>query len=218
MIVGQPVKPLRPYRSALRAEQAHATRSRILEAARSRFLIDGYAGASIASIAGAAGVAAETVYLVFGTKRRLLEEVVTVTIAGGFEQPALLEAAWVRDLRALPGLRERIAGFATHTAQTMERTAPLHAVTRVAAASDAELAKLHADIHDRRFENQKRVLDHLAAGTPATLEADAGDTFSALASPELHHVLRNVRGWSRARYSDWLCSTVVAALLPQGLR
>jgi hypothetical protein len=38
-------------------------------------------------------------------------------------------------------------------------------------------------------------------------------TFSALASPELHHTLTIGRGWSQARYAHWLERTALAALL-----
>ncbi len=41
----------------------------------------------------------------------------------------------------------------------------------------------------------------------------AADTFSALASPELHHLLTVKRGWSQRRYTRWLEQTVTAALL-----
>jgi ABC-type nitrate/sulfonate/bicarbonate transport system substrate-binding protein len=42
---------------------------------------------------------------------------------------------------------------------------------------------------------------------------EAADTFSALASPELHHILTVDRGWSQRRYARWLQQTVKAALL-----
>jgi hypothetical protein len=42
---------------------------------------------------------------------------------------------------------------------------------------------------------------------------EAADTFSALASPELHHALTADRGWSQRRYARWLEETTRAALL-----
>jgi len=62
----------RSYHSPRRVAAARATRARIREAARERFLADGFAGTSVRSIAAAAGVAEKTVYLQFPTKLDLL--------------------------------------------------------------------------------------------------------------------------------------------------
>ncbi len=205
------VKRLRPYRSDVRAEQARRTRARIVEAARERFIESGYVAASIVSIAERAGVATETVYDVFGNKRTLLEAVVDTTIRGDDEVLDLLDTDWVAELRRRPEVRERVAGFAEHTATTLKRMAPVHAVVRSAAASDPALADLPGQIHEKRFERQARILEALTAGQPTPIK-DAADTFSALVSPELHYVLVTVRGWPQSRYSAWLRRTVVSAL------
>ena len=46
----------RPYRSTRRQEQAEETREKVLAAAATLFRERGYEGASVAAIAGAAGV------------------------------------------------------------------------------------------------------------------------------------------------------------------
>ena len=51
----------RSYRSELRQQQAEQTRSRVVEAAAELFAADGYARTTLAKIAAAAGVSAETV-------------------------------------------------------------------------------------------------------------------------------------------------------------
>jgi AcrR family transcriptional regulator len=201
----------RSYRSDLRAEQARNTRVRIVDAARERFVESGYGAASIASIAAQAGVATETVYDIFGNKRTLLEAVVDATIRGGADTPDVLYADLVADLGRRPKVRDRVAGFAEHTAATLARMAPMHAVVRSAAAADAALADLPGQIHEMRFRRQALILSALTEGDPALIEG-AADTFSALVSPELHYVLVAVRKWPQARYSAWLGRTVVAAL------
>ena len=50
-------------------------------------------------------------------------------------------------------------------------------------------------------------------GPPLHIHHDAAETFSALASPELHNVLTTLRGWSHAKYARWLRRTVRAAVL-----
>src|SRR5687767_205282 len=64
----------RTYRSELRAEQAEATRTRILDAAV-RVISRGVALVSIPAVAREAGVSVPTVYRHFATKRDLLAAV-----------------------------------------------------------------------------------------------------------------------------------------------
>src|SRR5512132_3010793 len=102
--MGERVKRRRPYRSAVRAEQAQRTRARIVEAARALFLERGVAATTITSVAEAAGVAPETVYAVFRSKGGLLEAVVLAAVLRDDEpdEPAeLLERRWVRDMLEL---------------------------------------------------------------------------------------------------------------------
>lgn len=71
----------RPYRSTLRQEHAEQTRRRILEAAAEVFSSRGYASASLADIAAAAGVSVESVK-VHGPKRALLLAAFELTFGG----------------------------------------------------------------------------------------------------------------------------------------
>src|SRR5262245_60666559 len=77
------VKPsTRRYHSPVRVEQAQITRRRVLQATQALFLERGYAGTTVAAVASAANVSAETVYATFGGKRGLLEGVIQDAIAG----------------------------------------------------------------------------------------------------------------------------------------
>ena len=62
----------RPYKSQRRREHAQETRARILESARRLFLKTGYGSTTIGAIAADAGVAAQTVYAGFGSKRGII--------------------------------------------------------------------------------------------------------------------------------------------------
>src|SRR5438270_452380 len=62
----------RPYNSSRRQEQAQRNRDAVLDAAQHRFLTDGYAATTIATIAEAAHVSAETIYKAFGAKAGLV--------------------------------------------------------------------------------------------------------------------------------------------------
>ena len=59
-----------------------ATRARILAAAETLFLRDGYARTSMKAIAGVAGVSEKTMHLAFATKATLLRQVIQLTLQG----------------------------------------------------------------------------------------------------------------------------------------
>jgi AcrR family transcriptional regulator len=210
------VKPSRQYRSAVRAEQARRTQSRILEAARALFLERGFAGTTIAAVAEQAGVAPETVYAVYRTKAGLLGGVVRAAVLRDDGPEEVLEHRWVKDLLGLPDLPAKLAALARHTAQTVELTSPLHTVIAAAGSGKSELDELRRQIREMRFDGQAQVIAAIAderSLRPGLAVQDAADTFSALASPELHHVLTADRGWSEERYARWLEETTKAALL-----
>lgn len=62
--------------------QAEQTRAAVLEAARLLFAELGWAGTSMRGVAREAGVAMETVYAGFGSKRDLLAAVMDVAVVG----------------------------------------------------------------------------------------------------------------------------------------
>lgn len=200
------VKPRRRYRSPARAEQARRTQARILDAARALFLERGFAGTTIAAVAAEAGVAPETVYATYRSKAGLLTGVMLSAAHRDSEpETPVLERGWVRELLRLPDVSARLAALARHTAGTVALTSPMYAVIREA----GELAELLRQLHEIRFRSQREVIAAIGS-----LDVDeAADTFSALASPELHRVLTVDRGWSQRRYARWLERTVTAALL-----
>jgi AcrR family transcriptional regulator len=214
--MGEPVKPRRRYRSSVRAEQARRTQARILDAARALFLESGFAGTTIAAVAERAGVAPETVYAAYRTKAGLLEGVVHAAVQRDDEPGEILERRWVRELLRLPDLEARLGAFARHTARTVELTSPMYAIVQGAGTDAGELAALLRRFREVRFSGQRELMAAIAEGhalrTGLTVE-EAADTFSALASPELHHILTVDRGWSQRRYARWLERTVKAALL-----
>ena len=61
---------------SLRAERAAGTRRRIEDAARARFVRDGYAATTLREIADEAGVAVQTVYAVYGSKTNVVRALV----------------------------------------------------------------------------------------------------------------------------------------------
>jgi AcrR family transcriptional regulator len=214
----EPVKPPRPYRSQLRAEQARRTRARIIEAARALFLERGFAATTIAAVAEQAGVAPETVYAIYRTKAGLLDGVVRSAVFRDGEPEDVLQAGWVKELLRLPDLSAQITALARHTAQTVALTSPIYATITAAGTGTGELHELQRQFRQLRFSAQAEVIAAIATDQtlrPGLTIEEATDTFSAIASPELHHILTTDRGWSHERYARWLEQTTKAALLPE---
>jgi AcrR family transcriptional regulator len=217
--MSEDVKPRRSYRSPARAAAAARTRAQIVEAARRLFLERGFTDTTISTIAEQAGVAPETVYSIYRTKAGLLDAVVRGAVQRDDEPEDVLERSWVKRLLRQPELPARIAGFARHTAQTTELTSPIYAIIAAAGTGEDELDELQRNLLEMRFGGQREIMIALVQGEqlrPGLTVEQAADTFSALASPELHHLLTVKRGWSQRRYAQWLEQTVNAALLDLG--
>ena len=91
----------RPYRSALREQQAERTRALIASAARARFLEKGWSGTSVRSVAAEAGVSEATVYnTCYGSKAGLASSLIDAA-----EQSADSAAGGSRTAAAHPGTR-----------------------------------------------------------------------------------------------------------------
>lgn len=113
---------VRTYRSELRAQQAEATRARILDAT-ARVMADGIASVSIPAVAREAGVSVPTVYRHFATKPDLLAAV----------YPHLLRRSGLDRLvppRSLDELREAVR-------MLFDRTDSFDDLARAAMASPA---------------------------------------------------------------------------------
>ena len=86
-----------------------------------------------------------------------------------------------------------------------------------AAASDPEAAALLDSQTQHRQQGQSQIAGVLArsgALAPALRGRDAADIIHALMSPEVYRLLVEDRGWSTAKYGQWLKRTLVSQLLP----
>jgi AcrR family transcriptional regulator len=211
------VKGRRPYRSRLRAEQAAQTRLRILEASGDLFAERGYVATTIDAVAAQAGVAIDTVYAIFGTKKGLLSAVIDLRVTGSADESDVLAGDGPRRLQTMTDQRQMVAGFAADIAARVERVRPIDDVIRSAATIDPDIAELRARMQENRFSKLRAFTEWLAANGSLLDDQDA-DTAAAvvwtLTSPEVNRLLRDVRGWSSQRYEQWLSTTLRRVLLP----
>ena len=143
----------RAYRSALRAEQAEATRARILDATI-RVIAGGLAYVSIPAVAREAGVSVPTVYRHFATKRELLAAVYPHSVRG----------SGLDDLVRPRSMDDLLGGLRTY----FERTDSLGDLARVAMASPAAEAVRALNMPDR-LAMFRRIADSVV---PKPSEAD----------------------------------------------
>lgn len=204
----------RRYASTRRDEQARETRLRIIRAARELFVTKGYGRTTLAEIARDAGVAVETVYAAFGNKATLLRQTWEVDFRGDEEDIPLYDRAEMQAILDEPDLATRIRRHAAFVTATHRRTGPLTAALEGAAASEPAAAEMLADFSKRRLDRATRYAKAAAAtGRLAVSQAECRDVLFATMDGTLWRRLVVERGWSDARYADWLGSLWVAQLV-----
>lgn len=208
----------RPYRSALRAEQAQLTRRHILDAAESLFLTHGYGATTIAAIAKQAEVAVDTVYATFGSKKGVLKSLMDVRVVGDHQPVPLLQRNEPAAAAAEPDQHRRLEMVTAAIAAIHERTRRIDDLMLSAAGSDAEIAALRADIQQRqRLEGMRHAVAAIKGTGDLRPDLDdlrAADMLWAIAGPDVHRLLRDQRGWTADEYRNWLADTTNALLLP----
>ena len=211
------VKPKRSYDSSLRKQQAGQTKMRILDSAQRLFAGRGYAASTIEAIASSAGVAVDTVYAIFGSKREVLKSLLDVRVGGDDAHIDVLDRPGPQAVRAERDQRRQLSVFASDVSEIIERVRPVDDIIRGAAAVDAEVAALRARVQESRFDSMRKFVSWVVANGPlreSLTEEDAATIVWTLTSPELHGLLRGVRGWSPKRYKAWLGETLARILLP----
>ena len=211
------VKVKRPYDSSLRKQQAIQTRMRILDSAQVLFGERGYPASTVEAIAAAAGVAVDTVYAAFGSKRGVLQALLNVRVGGDEVELDLLARAGPQAVQREPDQRAQLAAFAADVSSIVERARPVDDIIRGAAAVDADIAVLRSEAQGYRYRNMRQLVSWLAAKGPlrhGLSEDDAAAIMWTMTSPEVHGLLRVMRGWSPERYAEWLRESLDRILLP----
>jgi AcrR family transcriptional regulator len=200
-----------------RADKARANRRRMRDAALSLFVDQGYVATSMQAIADEAGVAVQTLYFTFGTKRALLSEILDVAVAGDDEPVPTLERPAILAALADPEPRRQLRAQVRLAREIYERVAPVLQVVASAASADPDIAELWEINNTQRVTVQERFITALAAKTPLREGLDlatAIDIALALQTPETYQYLTRRRGWSPERWEQWTADAVIGELLP----
>ena len=194
-------------------EERRATRRRVLDAAARLFAAHGYTATTIADIAREAGVAVQSVYKAGQSKAELLHAVVDLAVAGDDEDIMIADRAEFAAIDDETDTRRQVHRFADLIASIQERSAPVQAAYRQAAAVDDAVAASLAASHRRRIETFTTVVGMIPRRRLRRPLRESAETAWAIASPEVFLLLRNQQGWDAARYRRWLRATLVDVLL-----
>ena len=203
-------------RGTSRAEQARATRRRIIDQAARLFAEQGYAATTLDRIAAAADVAVQTVYFHFRNKATVLKEVVDVLAAGDDEPVPVLEQPWARRMRDEPDGARALAIWLRTSRAIFGRVAPVMKIVRDAAGSDPQMAAQWQTSLAQRYTAQRAVIQQLAdkgALRPDLTVDHAADIVFCLVSFEVYLLLTAERGWTPAQWERWITATLIAAIL-----
>jgi TetR/AcrR family transcriptional regulator of autoinduction and epiphytic fitness len=206
----------RGYTSARRKLQAQQTRRAILTAAGRLFVEPGYAATPLTAVAAEAGVAVQTLYAVFGSKRQLLSELIDVTLAGDDEPVSIPDRPFTDEIRALADPRAKLARFARHLTEIHARQVEVMLALAGAATADPDAAAiLRKNVEDRRRGMAMFAAE--LAGTGALREGLAvehvADVLWLSQDVRNYDWLVRQRGWSTEQYQSWYVDSVAAVIL-----
>jgi AcrR family transcriptional regulator len=201
----------RSYRSELRQQHAEQTRSRVVAAAAELFAADGYARTTLAKIAAAAGVSAETVQGQ-GPKAALLIAAAEFAGVGVSDEENILNLDVGRQLIALDDPPEALDFVVSVVADIHTRTAKLAPALFGGANADPELDRYLDDFvagingqirrvlevfHDRGWVRHDVPFDELV------------ETTAVVCSVETYLRITQRDGWSTDAYRAW-CRRMLA--------
>jgi AcrR family transcriptional regulator len=204
----------RQYDSSRRKEQARQTRRAVIAAAHDLFVTEGYGRTTIADIARAAGISAETIYATFKNKATLLHRVWDSTIGGDDEEVVFHERPEIKAIRAEPDLAKRMMMHARMSTTTARRIAPLVLAVRSAAGTEPSAHEMLAEMDRQRYAGMGVMAAEAAkTGQLAVSEQECRDVVWAMTDGVLWHQFVVERGWSDGRYAGWLGRVWVATLV-----
>jgi AcrR family transcriptional regulator len=170
-------------------------------------------------VADLAGVAPQTVYYVFGTKRNLLAAVLDASIAGDVEPVAVLERPWFDELATAGDAASAVERLVEVSVAILARTSPIYEVIRQAAA-DPDVGTLLHENRRRRRDDQRRLTEVLGQSgylRPGLDVDTAADVFYGLLNEEVFLLLTTDCGWAVQRFRGWATSLMLHQLVaPDG--
>jgi AcrR family transcriptional regulator len=204
----------RAYDSSRRKAQADESRRAIVRAARDLFVDQGYGHTTLADIARAAGVAVETIYSSVGPKAVLLHKAWDITIGGDDDDIVFHERPEVLAVRNEPDLAKRLMLHSKLSTATAQRIAPFQLMVQAASGADPAAAAMLAEMGRQRLAGMTvMAAEAEQTGQLAVSREVCRDLIWSMTDGVLWYRLVHERGWSNARFADWLGRVWVTSLV-----
>jgi AcrR family transcriptional regulator len=187
---------------SLRAEQAAVTTRRILDSARRSFGDAGYAATTLRAIASGAGVAVQTVYAVFGSKRNILRAL-RQSVA---TDPAASEAYAVA--LTATDLDEALGAFARSIRLRWEAGYDIVMIHASAASADPEIRSEVMAAEAVRNGGIARLARRLGELERSLDVRRVEALLDALTITAVYEQLVARHGWSPEAYESWLAEAL----------
>jgi AcrR family transcriptional regulator len=189
----------RRYNSTRRSLQAAQTRSDVLSAAVRLFTAGGWSGTTINAVAAEAGVAVETVYSGFGSKKGLLRAAMDVAIVGDADPVPFVQREAFASLSR--GDREaRLEAGVGVLADVHERSAGVWRAIMEASVGDPEIDAWRLELERTRRVDVGRSVGAILGAEP---DETTLDILWVLFGPEVYLKLTTDAGRSRAEYEAY---------------
>lgn len=199
----------RRYRSRLREEHAEATRHRVRASARRLFETRGFAGTTVAEIADAAGVSAQTIYAGFGGKGGIV-----ASMLEELEQSIGMEE-WIDRMVREPNPETQLRLFVEFN-RTMYEAGASILRAMVEGMGLPEVSMTAARGNEARRAGTARLMELIAAKgalRPGLSTAESAERLWLLTSAEQFLHATDILGWETAHYERWLADLLVRELL-----
>jgi AcrR family transcriptional regulator len=200
-----------PYSSKLRADQAAATRSKVIAAAGACFTARGYSATTLRAIAGHAGVSIETVQAT-GAKRTLLMAAFDQVFTGEDAERHFAERQEVASILGDTDTVEALRRLARWIGDSNARVSGLWRIITAAATSEPEIASYHQEHLARMREQTAEILTGFTSSgrtRPARPIKETADLIWLAQLPDSRVRLVVDAGWSHEQYTDWLGETFI---------
>jgi AcrR family transcriptional regulator len=200
----------RPYNSTRRSLQAAQTKDDVLGAAVRLFTASGWSGTTIAAVAAEAGVAVETVYSGFGSKKGLLRAATDVAVVGDTEPVPFVEREAFASLSRGDQEARLEAGLRVLT-DIHERTAGVWRAIVEASAGNPEIDAWRLELERGRRLDVRRSIAAILGAEP---DETTVDIVWVLFGPEVYLKLTADTGRSRAEYEAYAREVFIRVTAP----
>jgi len=181
------------------------------EAAYALFCERGYVGTTMADIARAAGVAVQTVYFTFHTKRALLSEAYSYAVHGPDDPLPPTEQPWYGEMVAAADVTKALRLMVVGVGEILRRATPLDTVVRASADRDPDTARVRVLQERLRAQGYRDILEILRGKSrlrPGMTRERAAQLLLLYVGVDVYRVLIVDFGWAHDDWVQWTTTTL----------